>query len=96
MRRILIVVAVSFVLVAAALRAADEKAVPGKAEAPIGLKVGIATCDITPDGPIWLCGYAARNRPSDKEVDARLRAGAIALEDPAGSRFVIVTSTTAR
>src|ERR1041385_9151415 len=28
--------------------------------------VGIAVRDVTPDGPIWLAGYAARKRPSEK------------------------------
>ena len=58
--------------------------------APPVLKAGIAVEDITPSGPIWLSGYAARNRPSDR-VEAPLRAGAIAFEDPSGTRLCLLT-----
>jgi neutral ceramidase len=37
------------------------------------LQVGIATADITPEGPVWMGGYAARNKPSEgtyKELTA--------------------------
>jgi hypothetical protein len=53
------------------------------------LKVGIATRDITPDGPIWLSGYAARDRASER-VDHRLEATALCFEDSGGERFVLV------
>jgi hypothetical protein len=42
------------------------------AEEP-AIQVGIAVRDITPEGPIWLAGYAARKRPSEK-VDSPLTA----------------------
>jgi len=53
------------------------------------LKVGVARRDITPEGPIWLSGYAGRNHASEKVAQA-LEAGAMAFEDRAGERFVLV------
>lgn len=32
---------------------------------PGPLKVGIATADITPEGPVWMRGFGARDKPSD-------------------------------
>ncbi len=54
-------------------------------------KVGIATVDITPTGPIWMAGYAARKHPSEG-VAQPLHAKALALEDKKGNRCVIITS----
>lgn len=62
---------------------------PGAA-AP-ALKAGAARIDITPSGPIWMAGYAARAAPS-QGVLARLWAKALALEDARGARAVIVTT----
>src|SRR5204863_1771083 len=53
-------------------------------------KAGIAKTVITPEGPIWMAGYAARNKPSEGKVQD-LHAKALALEDAAGGRLVIVT-----
>jgi neutral ceramidase len=52
-------------------------------------KAGIATVVTTPDQPMWMAGYAARNKPSEGKVHD-LNAKALALEDAAGTRFVIV------
>jgi hypothetical protein len=54
-------------------------------------RAGVGRIDITPDGPIWLSGYAVRNKPSEG-VMHRLWAKALALEDNKGSRVVIVTT----
>jgi neutral ceramidase len=54
-------------------------------------RAGVAKVDITPDGPIWLSGYAARTRPSEGVLN-RIWAKALALEDRKGSRVVIVTT----
>jgi neutral ceramidase len=54
-------------------------------------KVGIGRVDITPAGPIWLSGYAARKKPSDGVLQ-RLWAKALAIEDRKGGRIVIVTT----
>src|SRR5690349_21392205 len=53
-------------------------------------KAGVATITITPGAPIWMAGYAARNKPSEGEVQD-LYAKALALEDASGGRLVIVT-----
>lgn len=53
------------------------------------LEAGLATRDVTPGGPIWLAGYAARKRPSNK-VDSPLMAGACALRGANGERVVFI------
>lgn len=53
-------------------------------------KAGVARLNITPEGPIWLSGYAARTKPSEGKL-TELWAKALALEDGKGGRFVIVT-----
>lgn len=53
-------------------------------------KAGVARVDITPELPIWLAGYGARNRPADGVLDA-LSAKSLALEDAQGNRAVLVT-----
>jgi hypothetical protein len=53
-------------------------------------KAGVASIVITPDEPMWMAGYAARNKPSEGKVHD-LRAKALALEDEQGTRLVIVT-----
>jgi neutral ceramidase len=53
-------------------------------------KAGAAKINITPDQPMWMSGYAARDKPaSGKMTD--LWAKALALEDPAGKRAVLIT-----
>ncbi|MBI4878005.1 MAG: neutral/alkaline non-lysosomal ceramidase N-terminal domain-containing protein [Acidobacteria bacterium] len=68
----------SLLLLAGALGAADFRA-------------GVGRIDITPDGPIWMSGYAARTKPSEG-VLVRLGAKALALEDNKKNRVVIVTT----
>lgn len=53
-------------------------------------KAGAATTRITPDHPMWMAGYAARNKPSEGKVHD-LHAKGLALEDSRGQRLVIVT-----
>ncbi len=53
-------------------------------------KAGVATVVTTPEYSMWMAGYAARNKPSEGKVHD-LNAKALALEDTAGTRFVIVT-----
>lgn len=53
-------------------------------------KAGLASTVITPEEPMWMAGYAARNRPSEGKVHD-LHAKALALEDAGGGRLVIVT-----
>jgi len=54
-------------------------------------KAGLAKVVITPEKPIWMSGYASRNKPSEGKVHD-LYAKALALEDPAGGRLVVVTT----
>lgn len=61
------------------------------AHADSGYKVGVGSVVITPEKNIWLAGYASRKAPAEgKEHD--LYAKALALEDPAGVRAVLVTT----
>jgi hypothetical protein len=53
-------------------------------------KAGVATKVITPREPLWMAGYAARNKPSEgTEHDLYLKA--LALEDPDGTTLVFMT-----
>ena len=52
-------------------------------------EIGLAVRDVTPELPIRLAGYAARNRPADK-IDTHLVVQALALKNPTGERFVLV------
>ncbi len=60
------------------------------AQEPTAWKAGAAAVKITPETPIWMAGYAGRKKPSEG-VAADLFAKALAIEDPAGTRLVIVT-----
>ena len=60
-------------------------------EKPETWKAGTAAEVVTPEGPMWMAGYAARDRPSEGKVHD-LFVKALALEGPAGERLVIVTS----
>ncbi len=64
-------------------------AVPVSAQGEGPLKVGIAVRDVTPDGPVWLNGYAARKRPSER-VDTPLLVQAVAFQDAGGEKLVLV------
>ncbi len=61
------------------------------AGASAGWKAGVATLNITPSEPIWMAGYASRDRPSEG-VHAPIYAKAVALEDETGAKTVLVTS----
>jgi len=54
-------------------------------------KAGIARTEITPEKPIWMAGYAARDHLPEGTIHP-LWAKALAIEDSAGSRMVIVTT----
>ena len=55
------------------------------------IKVGIAQKAITPKTPVWLSGYASRNKPST-EILHDLWAKALVIEENPGNRIVIVTT----
>ena len=54
-------------------------------------KVGVSRVAITPQSPIWMQGYAARTHPSEGVVHD-LWAKALAMDDGAGGRVVIVST----
>jgi hypothetical protein len=54
-------------------------------------RAGTAKIKITPEKYGWMTGYGGRNRPAEG-VTAELWARALALEDSAGSRAVLVTA----
>src|SRR5438552_9274433 len=53
-------------------------------------KAGVARAVITPETGVWLAGYGTRRPPEGKLHDLWMKA--LALEDPAGNRAVLVTS----
>ena len=55
------------------------------------LKAGVGRVDITPAGPIWMSGYAARTHASEGKLTP-LWAKALALESGPGRRIVIVST----
>ena len=54
-------------------------------------KAAMAKGKITPEGAIWMSGYAARTHPSEGVLQD-LYAKALALEDPKGHKVVFVTT----
>jgi hypothetical protein len=61
---------------------ADDKTAPWKA--------GIARAVITPEKSVWLAGYGSKRPPDGKIHDLWMKA--LALEDAAGNRVVLITS----
>ena len=54
-------------------------------------KVGLARVKVTPQQPVFMSGYASRNKPFEGVHDD-LFAKALVLEDAAGTRAVLVTT----
>jgi hypothetical protein len=76
-------------LLSAALFGLVSASVGLAADGPGGYKAGVASTIITPAKPMWMAGYASRNKPAEgKRTD--LFAKAVALEDAAGNRLVIL------
>ena len=67
--------------------AASKKMPPAP---PLDWKAGVSTAKITPDTLMWMAGYGARKKPAEGTLQ-ELYAKALALEDEAGQRVVIVT-----
>jgi neutral ceramidase len=53
-------------------------------------RVGLGRKKITPEDLMWMSGYGARDRPAEGKL-TELWAKAMAIEDPSGRRFVLVT-----
>jgi neutral ceramidase len=79
----LVGVLVSVSLFGVSFRAAGQDDKPFKA--------GVATKMITPAEPMWMAGYGARNKPAEGKVH-ELYVKALALEDPAGGKLVLLSS----
>ena len=79
-RRIFTVLALTFFLLPLPAAAAEST-----------WKAGVAKVKITPEKPLWMSGYAARDRPAEGTLHD-LWARAVALEDPSGDRVVMVTA----
>jgi hypothetical protein len=73
-------------LAAAIVRADDNSRQPAAA----GWKAGVAKAVITPEKAVWLAGYGSKRPPDGKLHDLWMKA--LALEDAAGRRVVLVTS----
>src|SRR5262249_1795246 len=56
-----------------------------------GWSAGAARADITPKGPVWMAGYAARKAPSEG-VAHPLSAKALALRDGRGRTLLWITA----
>lgn len=59
--------------------------------AEVEYRAGVAKKVITPGQPIWMAGYAARDKPSEGKVH-ELYAKALAIEDPKGDKVVLLTT----
>jgi hypothetical protein len=81
--RVLIAISFACILFHHSLFAAEPEDKPFKA--------GVATKIITPAEPMWMAGYGARNKPSEGKVH-ELHVKALALEDPAGTKLVLMTT----
>ncbi len=56
-----------------------------------GMKIGLGRVAITPSKPVWMAGYASRTEPGSGKLHD-LWTKAIAIEDAAGNKVVIVTA----
>lgn len=54
-------------------------------------RAGVAARVITPADPLWMAGYASRNKPAEGKAHD-LKVKALALDDPTGTPLVLVTS----
>ena len=74
------------------LGAAGALVIPGRrgAQEGQGWRAGAAALDITPEGSLWMAGFAARKEPA-RGVALPLRAKALALQAADGAPAVLVT-----
>ncbi|APZ95665.1 neutral/alkaline non-lysosomal ceramidase N-terminal domain-containing protein [Fuerstiella marisgermanici] len=60
------------------------------AEDNLTWQAGVASAKVTPETPMWMAGYASRNKPSEGTLQD-LFVKALALQDDDGKRLVIIT-----
>lgn len=82
---------VAFGFLAGGGRAAEPFKTPPKRPGDGIWKAGVARAVITPEEGIWMAGYGARTKPAEGRLQD-LYAKALALEDPAGKRLVLITT----
>src|SRR5581483_4283506 len=79
------------VCVATSLPAFGQTAsTPATPEKQLTWKAGAASAVITPQDNLWMAGYSARKKPADGKAQD-LFAKALAIEDQAGRRLVMLT-----
>ena len=78
-----------FIEVAVSLLTALICLTVARAAEPSLFEAGIAVRDVTPATPIWLAGYAARNKPAN-QIEHPLMAQAIAFRSEGSAPFVFV------
>lgn len=81
----------TIVLASGFLLSGTIESVSATEEAGKDWQAGFAEIEITPGEPLFMAGYASRDRPSEG-VEAPLRAKAVALKDTTGKRVVIVAT----
>jgi hypothetical protein len=69
---------------------AAEPSSPPAAEATGGWRAGVGRVKITPQRPMWLSGYAGRDKPAQGTL-TDLWAKALVIEDAGGRRALLVT-----
>ncbi len=65
--------------------------VPPVAAADTPYRAGVAVRVITPSEPMWMAGYAARNKPAEGKLHD-LYVKALCLQDERGTKLVLVTT----
>ena len=78
-----------FILVA--ILSFSEISFAQKPDNPATMQVGVASIDITPDGPIRLAGYGARVKSESEGILQRLHAKALAFGSDAENPTILIT-----
>lgn len=78
-----------FILVA--ILSFSEISFAQKPDNPATMQVGVASIDITPDGPIRLAGYGARVKSESEGILQRLHAKALAFGSDAENPSILIT-----
>jgi len=73
-----------------ASRSTTDQSLVAESQAPAHWKAGIARAIITPEKSVWLAGYGSKRAPDGKLHDLWMKA--LALEDQAGQRVMLITS----
>jgi hypothetical protein len=88
MKKSILLLAVFSFLISLYLNASSSSDLQGGTK---GWKAGVARVAITPQEPIWMAGYGARNHPSDG-ILFDLWSKALVIEDAKGNRALLITN----